>query len=278
MTDRLAIAIAQLNPTVGDLDGNAEKILAAWETGARLGADLVVTPELSLCGYPPEDLVLKRAFRRACADALDRIRERLAGHGAGPALAVGLPLEGAGGAIHNASVVLDRGDAIGRAIKRDLPNYGVFDEKRIFTPGDVVRPIPVRGVPVGLMICEDMWFPHVAADLRAAGAELLIAVNGSPFEIEKHAEREQVVRRRTGETGLALAFVNQVGGQDELVFDGASFVANPGGEVALRLPAFEEQVALGHWERAHGCGPFICRGAEGTAWEEGEPAIHRVAD
>ncbi len=276
MTDRLAIAIAQLNPTVGDLDGNAEKILAAWEEGARLGADLVVTPELSLCGYPPEDLVLKRAFRRACADALERIRERLASAGAGPALAVGLPSEGTGGAIHNVSVVLDRGEIIGRATKRELPNYGVFDEKRVFTPGGAVRPIPVRGVPVGLMICEDMWFPHVAADLRAAGAALLIAVNGSPYEIDKHAERVAVVRRRVAETGLALAFVNQVGGQDELVFDGASFVANPGGEVALRLPAFSEHVALGRWERAQESGPFTCRGAEGAVWEAGEPAIYRA--
>lgn len=276
MTDRLAIAIAQLNPTVGDFDGNAERILAAWTEAARLGADLVVAPELSLCGYPPEDLVLKRAFRRACGQALERIAARLEAAGEGPALAVGLPLEGEAGAIHNVSVVLDRGEIVGRATKRELPNYGVFDEKRVFTPGGAAVPIPVRGVSLGLMICEDMWFPHVAAELAAAGADLLVAVNGSPFEIDKHAERIEVVRRRTAETGLALAFVNQVGGQDEILFDGASFIGNPDGRVARRLPAFAEHVAISRWHRAGAGAALLCEAAADPAWEEGAPAIYRA--
>ncbi len=279
MADSFTMAIAQLDPTVGDLSGNAARIFAAWEEAARAHVDLLVTPELSLCGYPPEDLILKRAFRRACRTELERLARRIAAAGEGPALAVGLPWEEGDGRVFNAVAVLDGGGIVGLVRKRELPNYGVFDEKRVFVAAEgAATPVAVRGARVGLMVCEDVWFARVPAQLRDNGAEFLVAVNASPFEVEKHAERERVVGERVRETGLALAFVNQVGGQDEILFDGASFVMNPDGTVPVRLPAFREHFALAVWEQAKdGAGAGRrCAVGDRIAWDENEPAVYQA--
>ncbi|RMF15072.1 MAG: NAD+ synthase [Alphaproteobacteria bacterium] len=277
MADTFTMAIAQIDPTVGDLSGNAARILASWEEAARIHADLLMTPELSLCGYPPEDLILKRAFRQACRSELDRLARALAAADEGPALAVGLPWE-EDGRVFNAVVVLDGGEIVAVVRKRELPNYGVFDEKRVFIADEgQAQPVAVRGVRVGLMICEDMWFARVPGELAGNGAEFLVAVNASPFEIDKHAERERVIAERVRETGLALAFVNQVGGQDEVLFDGASFVMNPNGGIPLRLPAFREHFALAVWERAEAGGVTRhCLAGDRIAWDEQEPAIYQA--
>ncbi len=278
MADTFTMAIAQLDPTVGDLAGNAARIHGAWEEAARVHADLLVTPELSICGYPPEDLILKGAFVRACREELDRLARSLAAADGGPALAVGLPWE-EDGRVFNAVVILDGGEIAAVVRKRELPNYGVFDEKRVFVAAQgAAEPVVVRGVRIGLMICEDMWFPRVPGELRERGAEFLVAVNASPYEIDKHAERERVVRKRVRETGLALVFLNQVGGQDEVLFDGASFLVNSDGEIPLRLPAFREHFGLAIWERSEedGVTRRRCLPGERIAWDEREPAIYQA--
>jgi NAD+ synthase len=256
MTDRLAIALAQLNPTVGGVEGNADRILKAREEAARLGADLMLASELVVSGYPPEDLVLKPAFVDAAMAAVERLAQAT-GDG-GPAMIVGSPWRD-GIKVMNAALLLEGGRIASIRYKHDLPNYGVFDEKRLFASGPLPGPMPFKGVRLGVMVCEDMWTPDAAECLQESGAELLLVPNGSPFEFEKHDIRIQLALARVTETGLPLAYVNQVGGQDELVFDGASFAVNAEHSLAAQLPNFRETVALTRWRRA----------GEGWVCEEG---------
>jgi NAD+ synthase len=244
MTDRLIIALAQLNASVGDLAGNADAILAA--RALVPAADLLVTPELSIVGYPPEDLVLKPALVEAAKVQVERLAEATAD--GGPALLVGAPwLED--GALYNAMLLLDGGRIAGITRKHDLPNYGTFDEKRLFSAGPLPGPLNLRGVRIGVPVCEDMWTPDVCECLAETGAELLIVPNGSPFEVGKDDRRLNLAVTRVVETGLPLVYLNRVGGQDELVFDGASFVLNATRTLAHQLPDWDETIRLTEWTR-----------------------------
>jgi NAD+ synthase len=241
----LTIALAQLNPTVGDIEENLARIQRARDRAGAGGADLVVLPELALIGYPPEDLVLRPSVVDACHAAIDcLVRESLNA----PALIATTPWR-EDGRVYNAAILIDGRTAV-RRFKSDLPNYGVFDEKRVFTAGPMPEPILFRGVTLGLPICEDIWTPAITAHLARAGAELFIVPNGSPFEMTKFPTRIELARARAMETNRALVYVNQVGGQDELVFDGRSFVVNRSGELACAMSGWEEDIRVTRWTRA----------------------------
>lgn len=259
MTDRLQIAFAQLNQTMGDLRGNADAMLAA--RAKQPEADLVVTCELSLIGYPPEDLVLKPSLVRAAEAELQRMAEATAD--GGPAMLVGSVLA-EDGKLHNAMALLDGGKIAAWTRKHELPNYGVFDEKRVFAPGPLPGPLAFRGVRLGVPICEDIWFPDVCECLAETGAEILLVPNGSPYELDKDDKRLSLAAMRVAETGLPLAYLNRVGGQDEIVFDGASFVMNADRRIAVQFPDWEERVTLTIWVRT----------AQGWVCEEGHK--HRL--
>jgi NAD+ synthase (glutamine-hydrolysing) len=248
----MRVAIAQLNQVVGDLPGNATRIAEAVSAAARAGADLVVTPELSLPGYPPEDLLLRPAFLAACARELEQLAARIDG----PAVVVGFP-ELAAGRRYNAVAVLRGGRVAAIYRKQQLPNYTVFDEERYFEPGTGACVIDVASVRVGVIICEDVWFPGPARAARAAGAQLLVVPNGSPYHTRQQSLRREVVAARVNETGLPVVYVNRVGGQDELVFDGASFVVDGSGALAQQLPAWHETIALVEFD---GAVPKVVRG------------------
>ncbi len=252
--DTLRIAFAQLNPHEGQITANLRQIRAARTQAAAMGADLLVTPEFSVAGYPPEDLVRKSAFVEDCEAALAELAQDTAD--GGPGLVVGGPWRD-GGCLYNAAFLLDGGAVTARRAKHELPNYGVFDDKRVFDAGPAPGPVVFRGFRLGLMVCEDWWFPAVAETLAETGAEMLLSINASPFEADKAGRRVQLAVARVVETGLAFAFVNQVCGQDELVFDGASFVLNPDRSLAAVLPSFEEHVGLTEWHRAGGV--LVCR-------------------
>ena len=241
MTERLTIALAQLDPTVGAIAANLAKARAAVKQAA--GADLVLFPELYICGYPPEDLVLRASFVAACRDAVTELARDTAD---GPAILMGLPWR-EGKNLYNAVALLDRGRIAALRYKADLPNYGVFDEKRVFNPGPPPAPINFRGVRLGVPICEDIWTDAITRTLAEAGAEILLSPNGSPFERNKDDVRLNLVVGRVTETRLPLVYLNQVGGQDELVFDGASFVLNADRTLALQMPMFEEAISLTSW-------------------------------
>ena len=256
----LSIALAQLNPIVGDLSGNAALVRRARETAAARGADLVVFSELVLVGYPPEDLVLRPSLVQATARVLGELeRESTAG---GPGLVVTLPWA-ADGKVYNAVALVADGLTDLR-FKHELPNYGVFDEKRVFTPGPLSEPVDFRGTRLGLPICEDIWFSDSAEHLARAGAQMLLVPNGSPYEVEKFDQRLALARKRALETGLPLAYVNQVGGQDELVFDGGSFVMNPDGSLAHLLPFWHDEIAVLRWDVRDG--RYQCDG--GVEWTD----------
>ena len=243
MTNTLTIALAQMSQCVGDLPGNADAMLAKRAEAA--GVDLILFPELQLIGYPPEDLVLKPALVARAEVELGRLAAATAD--GGPAMLVGSVFLDQGH-LFNGVALLDGGKIVAVRYKHELPNYGTFDEKRIFTPGPLPEPVLFRGVRLGLPICEDAWLPKVSAHLVAQGAELLISVNGSPYEIDKDDRRsDQVFAARVRETGLPLIFLNRIGGQDEVVFDGASFVLNADGSMAHRLPDWEEALAVTTW-------------------------------
>jgi NAD+ synthase len=246
MTDRLAIALAQLNPTVGDVDGNIRAIRAARAEAAKAGADLLVTGELSVCGYPPEDLVLKPAFQRRIAEQVAAFAAETAD--GGPAVLLGAPWRD-NGRLYNAALLLDGGKIATRRYKHLLPTYGVFDEDRVFARGPSPGPIQFKGVRLGVMICEDMWQPDVTETLEESGAEILIVINGSPFEIDKSDMRLNLAVARVSEAKLPLIYVNQVGGQDELVFDGHSFVLGVDRSLRIQAPAWEERVVTTNWSR-----------------------------
>jgi NAD+ synthetase len=235
----MQIAVAQLDQVIGDLPGNAAAILDAAEGAKRAGARLVVTPELSLPGYPPEDLLLRPAFLDACAREL----RALAAAVQGATVLVGFP-ERADGRCYNALAVLRDGRVAQTYRKQRLPNYTVFDEERYFEPGDAPCIVDVDGLPCGLIICEDVWFPEPIRQAKEAGARLVVVANGSPYHTKQQALRREHVAARARETGLPIVYVNRVGGQDELVFDGASFVSDASGAIVQQMPAWHETIAL----------------------------------
>jgi NAD+ synthase len=247
MSERMTIAIAQVNPTVGAIGANAARVRAARAQAANLGADLVLFGELVICGYPPEDLVLKPAFQGAVQKAVEALAEETAD--GGPAMLVGAPWV-ADGALYNAALLLDDGKIAAVRLKHELPNYGVFDEKRVFRVGPLPGPIPFRGARLGVMICEDMWFPDVAECLDESGAELFVVINGSPYETDKYDDRLGYAVARVTEAGLPLIYVHIVGGQDELVFDGASFVLGADCSLRAKAPSFVEELLITEWRRA----------------------------
>lgn len=235
----MKIAIAQINCIVGDIVGNAEKIIASVAQAQAQGATLVVTPELSLCGYPPEDLLLRTDFLKACDDALVDIARQVGGM----AVVVGHPHQ-VDDDCYNAASVLQDGQVIATYHKYALPNYGVFDEKRYFSSGRDALVFEHRGIKIGVLICADVWESVPALLSKDAGAQLLLALNASPFHMEKQSTRLEKLRQRVAETHLPVIYANMVGGQDELVFDGASFVLNAQGEITHELPAFEACLGL----------------------------------
>lgn len=262
MTDNLTIALAQTRQRVGDLAGNADAMLARRAevaAGAGAGAvDLILFPELQLIGYPPEDLVLKPALVARAGEVLARLAAATAD--GGPAMLVGT-VERDGDALYNVQALLDGGRIAAVRRKHDLPNYGTFDEKRIFASGPLPDPVDFRGVRIGLPICEDIWAPAVCAHLKRQGAELLISPNGSPYEIDKDDLRSgKIAAARVAETGLPLIYLNRVGGQDEVVFDGASFVLNGDGALAHQLPDWREALVVTRWTR--GAGGWRCAPGE----------------
>ena len=245
MSDTLIITLAQLNQSVGDIAANAAAMLAARERAT--GADLIVFPEMQLVGYPPEDLILKPALIERAAAALEAMAA--ATDDGGPAMLLGSVFVRDGN-LHNGIALLDGGKVAAVRFKHELPNYGTFDEVRLFQPGPLPEPIVFRGVMIGLPICEDIWHHDVCRHLADLGAELLVSPNASPYEIDKDTLRiDGVAKRRAVDTGLPLAYLNRVGGQDELVFDGASFVINGDGSLAVQMPDWTEAEVTTHWTR-----------------------------
>ena len=269
MTDRLTIALAQMPQQVGDLRANADAMLGRR---ARTQADLIVFPEMQLIGYPPEDLVLKPALVARAEAELARLAE--ATRDGGPAMLVGT-VQRQGDALYNVLALLDAGAVVAVRRKHELPNYGTFDEKRLFVPGPLPEPVDFRGVCLGLPVCEDIWFPRVCGHLAKAGAQILIAPHGSPYEIDKDDLRiERIAAPRVAETGLPLVFLNRVGGQDELVFDGASFVMNGDGTLAHQLPDWDDVLIDSVWQR--GAGGWRCEPGECATLDEHPADIYNA--
>ncbi len=237
MQGELAITLAQINPTVGDVKGNAALIEAVWKE--HQDCDLIIFPELCLCGYPPEDLVLKPSFITTIEEQIEDLAAKGSAYKA--AILIGAP-HNERGRLHNTAFLIHGGLVTAHIFKHHLPNYGVFDEQRIFQAAALPEPVTFKGHKLGIMICEDMWFSDATAHLKKHGAEILIVPNGSPFDSNKHHERLQHARGRVKETGLPLLYVNQIGGQDELVFDGGSFAMNEKGEIAMQMPFFTEDI------------------------------------
>lgn len=267
--DTLKIALAQLNPRVGDIKGNIELARKARAKAAEMGADLVLLSELFVTGYPPEDLVLKEAFQDAAREATEALATDTAD--GGPAVLIGSPWRD-NGALYNAVALLEDGKVAAVRYKYDLPNYGVFDEKRVFDQGPLPGPINFRGVRLGVPICEDIWTEEVTECLEETAAELFLVPNGSPYEADKQDVRLNHVVARVTETGLPMAYLNQFGGQDELVFDGASFVLNADRSLALQMPAFESQIVLTEWNRTDD--GWQCVPQTAAAVEEGLESIY----
>jgi NAD+ synthase len=267
----MKIALAQLNPTLGDLAGNVAKLRAARATAAQHGAHLVVASELFITGYPPEDLVKKPAFAKAARAAAEALAAETADGGPGLLFGCVWPEDGR---VYNAAVVADAGEILGVRFKVDLPNYGVFDEKRVFDAGPLPGPVAFRGMRIGIPICEDIWKDEVCECLQESGADILISPNGSPFDWPKPDQRLNVAVARVTETGLPLVYINQVGGQDELVFDGASFVLNAGGGLAVQLPAWRDAVVITDWSKASG--GWTCASGEKALLPEKDAAAYQA--
>jgi len=246
MTDRFRIAAAQLNPTVGALAENVAKAVKAWEDAKAKNADLLVLPEMFIGGYQLFDLVKKPAFHRACVAAVEDLAAQTAE--GGPQILIGSPLF-EDGDLFNAVFLLENGGIKTVFRKHELPNYGVFDEKRLFTSAPPRGPISINGVRIGVPICEDAWFPDVSETFEESGAEILIVPNGSPYARDKYDRRMQAMVARVVETGLPLLYLNLVGGQDDQVFDGGSFALNPGAKLAMQGPFFEEAMIYVDYER-----------------------------
>jgi NAD+ synthase len=241
----LSIALIQGGFFVGNIAANVARITAFYRMATIAKADLVVFPEMAITGYPPEDLVFQESFQQRSSEALERCAKLTAD---GPAILIG-GLSREGQLLFNTVFLLDRSQVVARQAKRHLPNYGVFDEQRYFHPGPLPEPLAWRDTRLGVMICEDMWHPQVALNLKKRGAEILICINASPYEIEKPAARETMAAARVAETGLALCYLNQVAGQDDLVFDGSSFVMNERAQVCARLDSFREDFVVTAFEQ-----------------------------
>src|SRR3569833_3417115 len=247
---KYTVTLTQINPTVGDIAGNAVKARVARAKAAADGAALVVFPELFLCGYPPEDIVLKPSFQPRCRAAVEELARETAD--GGPAMLIGTPWV-EDGKLYNAVALLDGGRVVALRFKANLPNYGVFDEKRIFARGPASGPLTIRGVRVGVPICEDTWmeesaeYENVVECLAETGAEILVVPNGSPYARDKNDLRLSIAVARVTESSLPLIYLNQVAGQDELVFDGTSFALNADRTLAAQLPCFEEAVTTLTW-------------------------------
>ncbi len=256
--------MAQVNPTVGDFAHNSALILDAWREGRAAGADLVVFPELVLTGYPPEDLITRPAFVEAAGDAVQSLAGEI--DETGPGVVLGAPVALEGGGAGNAALLLHGGKVRAQRLKHHLPNYGVFDEARVFRPGPPAGPVAFRGVRLGLMVCEDMWFPDIAETHEESGADLLVVINGSPFDARKGDQRLAHAVSRVTETRLPLAYVNQVGGQDELAFDGASFVLAGDARLVAQAPAWRPDLTLTRWR------------CDDDRWEPEAGNVHPVPD
>ena len=243
----LRLLLAQYDLCVGDIDGNAARVLEAARAGAVAGADLVLLPELALAGYPPEDLLFHSGFRRQVRSALEHLARTA------PAVDVllGYP-EYQGREIFNSAALIRDGRIHANHRKQVLPNYKVFDEKRYFTAGHAPTLVEIKGARIALLVCEDIWRPEPVRAAAAAGAEALVVINASPYQLHKQRERETVARERVTEVGLPLVYLNLVGGQDELVFDGNSFAMRADGGISQRLPAWREAIGLVELERVDG--------------------------
>ncbi|MBB3764828.1 NAD+ synthase [Sphingomicrobium lutaoense] len=256
---KFRLALCQMNQRVGDLAGNVARILEWRARAVEAGADLVLFPEMQVTGYPTEDLVLKPEFVRRAMAANEKLADATAD--GGPPIIFG-SIYAEGGALYNGVLMAQNGGIVERRAKRELPNYGTFDELRVFTPGPMPEPVEWNGIRLGLPICEDIWQERVCAHLVDRGAEILLVMNGSPFELHKDDIRQKMVRERVKETGLPLVYLNRVGGQDELAFDGSSFVCNVGGSIPVQLPDWDEKMTLCDWEK----------GEDGWYCEPGEMA------
>jgi NAD+ synthase len=271
MIDRFRIALAQLNPLMGDIAGNLRKARAARAEAGAADADLILFTELFIVGYPPEDLVLKPALQDDAREAIKKLAADTAD--GGPAVLIGTPWVEEG-KLYNACVYLDAGRVAGKTFKVDLPNYGVFDEKRVFAAGPLPGPFNIRGIRIGVPVCEDIWTPDVVECLSETGGEILLVPNGSPFEAGKEGMRLGLIKSRVKESGLPLVYLNQIGGQDEVVFDGASLVCNADGTLAHALPAWEEKLVITDWTRTESgwiCAPGAC-----VAEEDRETSIYQA--
>ena len=272
LTDRFRLAVAQLDPAVGDVAGNLALARKARAEAAEAGADLVLFTELFIAGYPPEDLVLKPAFVAACMEAVERLAEETAD--GGPGVVIGCPLRNADG-LFNAVAVLDEGRVLTWRSKVDLPNYGEFDEKRVFQAGPMPGPLNYRGLRLGIPVCEDIWGDlGVCETLAESGAEILLVPNGSPFYRGKLDVRHQVVLRQVIETDLPVVYANKVGGQDELLFDGASFAFNADRSLAFQLPQFKTGIFLSDW--VQGGEGWRCEGGSVAAIPGDDEAVWRA--
>ncbi|HLY06050.1 MAG TPA: NAD+ synthase [Rhizomicrobium sp.] len=271
MPDTFRIALAQLNPVMGDIAGNMTRARAARTEAAKGGADVILFSELYVVGYPPEDLVLKPALQEDARAAV----EKWAGETAdgGPAVLVGAPWAD-DRKLYNACLLLDEGRIVRKTYKVNLPNYGVFDEKRVFAPGPMPMPFDIRGVKIGVPVCEDIWTRDVVTCLAKTDSEILLVPNGSPFEAGKEETRHALVHARVRESGRPMIYLNQLGGQDELVFDGASFAANSDGRLAVALPAWEERVAVTEWRR--GSNGWVCEPGERWTGEDRSSSIYHA--
>jgi NAD+ synthase len=271
LTDAFKIAIAQLDSTVGDIDGNLKKARDARAEAAAGGADLLVLSELFIAGYPPEDLVLKPAFQDACRKAVEEFAKDTADGGPGVVIGTPWPHEAK---CYNAVALLEGGKVEGLRYKVELPNYGVFDELRVFDKGPLPGPIGFRGLRLGLPICEDIWFDQVPECYLETGAEILIVPNGSPYSVNKTDDRMQIAVARVVETALPLIYVNQCNGQDELVFDGASFGLHGDRSVAFQMPQFEAGIAITTWKKTKGA--WRCVDGQKAALPDAEEANWRA--
>ena len=245
MNEKISIVLAQIDLIVGDISGNTTRILEYCErVKDESDADLIIFPELSISGYPPEDLLLHSGLKRRIAEAMELIRQNVRGI----AVLVGFP-EYTQDHIFNSCAVYNNGKELIRYRKHALPNYSVFDEKRYFTPGNETAVFELQGIKIGINICEDIWYSKPARLSKLAGAELIIVINGSPYQKDGQNIRESTIKRRISEVKIPIVYLNLVGGQDELIFDGASFVMNEKGDVIYRAPAFEETIACIEFER-----------------------------
>ena len=269
MVDRYRIALAQLNPVMGDIAGNLAKARAA--RAQVTDADVILFSELFIVGYSPEDLVLKPALQQDARAAVEELAKETA---SGPAILMGTPWVD-GGKLYNAVALLEGGKVAGLTFKHDLPNYGVFDEKRVFAAGPLPKPMAVRGVSLGVPICEDIWAQDVTAALAQLGAEILCVPNGSPFEAGKEDVRLKLAAARVQETGLPLLYLNQLGGQDEVVYDGASFALNADQSIAVSMPGWEESVIVTEWTRGTD-GKWACAPGEKFVAEDRSSQVYHA--